>query len=187
MSDTPRDGNILLDCNLNGAPVVLPWSEAWEKLWACEIGWVRPQHWLRHRILGREIARTLRRSERSGALFGFRMMTRRRNSPFTIAHMAEFDEDRRMPSRNVFNAAARRFAEIFDKDIRQENRPFEYADIVGPDGRSLPAYRMKPDCSWLIILGVHGGGDANVDWSKLQTPPVPGENHGTDGQHEVPG
>lgn len=173
MSDTPRDGNILLDCNLNGVPIVLPWPEAWQKLWARDIGWVRPEHWFRHRILGREIARSLERSERSGALFGFRIMMRRRHSPFTIEDMAEFDEDGATPSRNVFSAGARRFAELFDKDIRQEQRPFEYADIVGPDGRSLPAYRMKPECSWLIVLGVHEGGDPNVDWSKLQTPPPP--------------
>jgi len=128
---------------------------------------------MRDRVLGREQSRILSATSRSGTLFGFALLTLRRGTPLIFEPSAFPGEHERHMSRNAFNGRARRFAEIFDEDIRLPQRPFEFIAIPDDHGRTLPAYRMKANISWFIILGVAGGSNSDIDWEEFTKPPTP--------------
>lgn len=181
-----------LNCFLNGRKAKLTFEEAHSRLWECSIGWVLPIHWLRHKTRQCEGQFGLNNVATRGALqFGFELMTR----GYSLLSVEAFTERLRLDvpmSPSTFHARASRFARAFqiepgcsEQAAREKYRPFEYVELLSPYYQ--PAYKMRDEVSWLIILdsidgqmvsakcnAIHSELESyneTINWDALKQPP----------------
>lgn len=156
------------DCILNGVTKRLAWDEAHTLLHTSTIGWILPIMWLRCSLGTCRSGILLDDSTRAATQFGFQLLSKRRGLLLTRDEHREA-LDKRYLGNNAFHARARRFAAVLG-DLSNGQRPFEY--IMMPDAHDgMPAYRMKADATWIIVLGTANGNGKDVDWQALTIPP----------------
>lgn len=105
----------------------------------------------------------------------------RGNRFLTLGDWEELEKAVGLISDDVFHQLASRFGKIFtDRHERpvlpEPLRPFFHYRIDETGQSSQPAYRMHPERTWLLVLGVAPGQgitDNDIDWTVFQTPPPP--------------
>jgi hypothetical protein len=164
----------------NGRKIIGPLVKLWRLFWACHYGWLLPLDWYRWSIEGHESSEYV--CLKATALprrFGLVMHMRGKRF-LTLGDWEQLEKAVGLVGDDAFHQMGSRFSRIFWVD-RPEHlvlplslRPFFHYRIEETGDRGQPAYRMHPDRTWLLVLGVAPGQDVtddDIDWSVFQTPP----------------
>ena len=93
-------------------------------------------------------------------------LLRRGSLPLTIDD-CPLDEHRESIGRNLFHCWAAKFGRLFEGE-----KPYEFTTLL-IDG-DVPAYRMKPEKRWLIVVDIDpdcGVDSVEFDWKIFDGPP----------------
>jgi hypothetical protein len=166
----------------NGRKIIGTLVKMWRLFWACHYGWLLPVDWYHWAIEGHESSEYV--CLKATALprrFGLVMHMRGKRF-LTLGDWEQLEKAVGLVSDDVFHQMGSRFSRIFWFD-RPEHlvlplslRPFFHYRIEETGDRGQPAYRMHPERTWLLVLGVAPGQDItdnDIDWSVFQTPPPP--------------
>lgn len=175
-----RESEPLLVGYHNGRKIVQTIVKIWRLFWACQYGWLLPLDWYRWAIEGHEGSEYV--SLKVTGLprrFGLVMHTRGKRY-LTLGDWENREKAIGLVSEDVFHQLGSRFSRIFFADrlknlvLPESLRPFFHYRIDETCDRSQPAYRMHPERTWLLVLGVAPGQDIkddDIDWSLFQAPP----------------
>ena len=173
MVETQEQENVPLKCYHNGHGKVLPLKEAHALFWDVHYGWLLKLDWYRFEVDGYAGACYLyTKVEDCGRLFA-RYLHTRGTLCLTFGDWAYIQAKPDPLSLNAFQATARRFIKTFD-GLPKATRPFRYVKAHGAKGLMEPAYRMRPDREWLVVVGVAPKSevpDEDVDWSVFLVDP----------------
>ena len=168
--DIPKDKkDIPMRCYRNGSHVVLPLEEAYRLFWASRFGWVLKLDFFRSGFGESAMSGSVVKAVYSSgvkfvlALLGRGALSVAQNDSCLV------DEHGEAPSPNQMAVWASRFRKLFAGD-----KPYEFLREADERGICQPAYRMKPDETWLVVLGVEpdkGYSDIDVPWGIFRTPP----------------
>jgi len=158
---------------------IFPQKEARKRVWQCNYGWIGELDYYQWSVQGYwGNSGVFKKAKKIGMDFGFLLHTSSKQ-PVTI------DDAERILSKNselekgTFISWASRFNRIFKDDKGQEILPselwpFYYLEVPDGMGVSRPAYKMHPDRTSFVIVGVDPDSPydpGQVDWSLLLEKP----------------
>lgn len=165
--------NLSIECYTNGRHVFLPFEEALQQVRQTEFAWLLPLDWYRYHVgkyAGEEfVYRVVPKSSRLVAYH----LHRRGYLALTIDDLRELDEDVTYLERAAFHARIAKLARLFNA-LPLELRPWEYVDFLDPNNTYIPAYRMNPERTYIMVIGVAPDckvKNEEVDWMLFMTPP----------------
>ena len=157
--------SIPTQCYVNGQLKTLTFKEAYVLFWEVPLSWLLPLDWFRFHQTHAYMRDMITLSTK---MFAYNLFTRGYQT-LTTNSDCMLDERGDGPSRNVFQARASKFAKIFGDDV-----PFIYDNDIVDRKRTIPAYRMKFDQKWLLVIGLIPETKikpSEIDWTFFQTPP----------------
>ena len=170
MNKTTEETKTILECCENGKRVVRPFHDAHRQFWLSNYAWLIPSDWYRWEIDRYSGETYVYPVVKKAALrLGFLIHTRK--EPLTMDDLEEADGDGYELSVDAFVARAYRFNRLFG-NLPRELRPYHYMDVLNKMGIPRPAYRMNPQRTYLVVLGIAPESPrTDVDWSLFCQPP----------------
>jgi len=170
MSNHKRETNLTLKCCENGSRVIQPFDTAYERFWRSNYAWLVPADWYKYDVEGHSGSKYVYPVAKTAALrLGFLIHTRK--EPLTIDDLEAADEMTHELTMDAFVTRAYRFNRLFGK-LPKELRPFQYAEILNDMGIPRAAYRVNPERTYFVVLGVASGHpQVDIDWSRFRQPP----------------
>jgi hypothetical protein len=175
-----REDEPLLLAYHNGWRILLPIIEMWRLFWACNYAWLLPLDWYRWSVNGYEGSEYVcLRVTSLPRRFGL-VMHKRGSRFLTLSDWEKIEKAVGLVSDDVFHQLAARFCRVFVADRPEELvlpkplRPFFHFRFDEAGGSSQPAYRMHPERTWLLLVGVAPGQGVTADdvnWGLFRSPP----------------
>ena len=162
-----------LRSSVNGRSVVLSFEEARQRFHACQFSWLLPldeYRWKMGKYAGSILlcSRVRPAPRRLGLL-----MHVRGNRRLTQAALEEH-EGVEIMEKNAFHARAAKWNVIYG-DMPADLRPFFYYEFEDLRGIRYPAYQMRRDIKYIVVIGAADGTpDDLVDWEYFLADPASG-------------
>jgi|GEM_PF-5488846 len=161
-------------CFHNGRRTILSSEEVYRLFWNVTLGWVLLSDFFRTGFGKQGKHGTISKVIHGSAIrFAFNILT---HGSLVLARedICLLDEHGDSPSQDIFPVWAHRFSKLFNGF-----RPIKHVTFTDPQGHRHCGYRMKPDQTWLIVVGVDPDssfGNEDIDWAIFETPPDHLEN-----------
>lgn len=157
MNLTMDKNSVILECFYNGHRRLLPFDDALRLFWQVDFAWLTPTDFYRYSLNGRAgHGYVLRAIKRAPRVMAYHLM-RRGNRGLTLDDLRGLDDRSPFIGTDAFYARmARLNSGLFHHHLPAEMRPFEFTEVFNGNLKPIPAYRLNPDRSILLIKGIAG-------------------------------